>query len=70
MLAEYEYIAACVHNNNKDDNNKKKTRGINKRFCRGETHESKQRGLYIYQRAIALQLVVLGHDLVRKFGLL
>jgi hypothetical protein len=47
-----------------------KTRGINKRFGRGETHESKQRRLYIYQRAIALQLAVLGHDSVRKFGFL
>ena len=45
-------------------------RGNNKRFGRGETHESKQRRLYIYQRAIALQLAVLGHDSVRKFGFL
>ena len=57
-----ESIAACAHNINKDDNKKMKTtnndcvgiRGNNKRFGRGETHESKQRRLYIYQRAIAL----------------
>jgi hypothetical protein len=55
MVAEDESIAACTHNNK----TKMKTtnddcvgiRGNNKRFGRGETHESKQRRLYIYQRA-------------------
>ena len=38
--------------------------GNTKRFGRGETHESKQRQLYIYQRA------VLGRDSVSKFAFL